>query len=113
MAKKTTIGLTEKVTIIGPKKQKRLVARIDTGATIGSIDSSIVKELKLGPVIKTKLVKSASGLTKRPVIKTSIKIAKRQIKARFTVADRSHMKYKALIGQNILKKNFLIDCSKR
>jgi hypothetical protein len=29
------------------------------------------------------------------------------------VADRSHLKYKILIGQNILKKGFIIDPQKK
>ena len=31
------------------------------------------------------------------------------MEAECTVADRSHMKYKMLIGQNVLKKGFIID----
>jgi hypothetical protein len=110
--KKEIIGLTAKVVLIGPEKQKSVVARIDTGATLGSIDNKIVKELKLGPVLRTKLVKSSHGQSKRPIIKASVKIGSRRIKARFTVADRSKLKYKVLIGQNILKKRFMIDPDK-
>jgi len=110
--KKEVIGLTEKIILIGPKKAKPLMARIDTGATLGSIDKKIAKELKLGPVIRTKLVKSSHGQSDRPVIKASIKIGSRRIKAGFTLADRSNLKYKVLIGQNILKKRFIIDPDK-
>ena len=36
------------------------------------------------------------------------------IEAEFTLADRAHMNYPLLIGQNILKKgNFLIDPNKK
>ena len=59
MPKRIVLGLTEKVVIIGQKKQKTVMARIDTGATKSSIDVSIAAELKLGPVISKKLVKSA------------------------------------------------------
>ncbi len=34
------------------------------------------------------------------------------MKVHFSIADRAHMKYKVLIGKNILKKGFLIDPSK-
>ncbi len=112
--KKTSVGLTEKVKITGPKgKSKILKARIDTGATISSIDSKLAARLNLGPIIRTKLVKSASGNSSRPVMKARIKVAKKELEADFTIADRSHMKYAVLIGQNILKKGFLIDPSKR
>ena len=64
------MGLTEKVKVIGAKeKSKLLTARIDTGATISSVDSRLAAKLNLGPVIRTKMVKSASGSSSRPVIK--------------------------------------------
>ena len=107
--KKEVIGLTAKVKLIGPKKVKTVMARIDTGATLGSIDKKLAKELDLGPVIKTKLVKSSHGQSNRPVIKARVNIKSRKIRARFTLADRSSLKYKVLIGQNILKKRFIID----
>ncbi len=110
--KKEVVGLTEKIMLIGPKKAKILTARIDTGATLGSIDKKLAKELNLGPVLRTKLVKSSHGQSHRPVIKASVKIGSRRIRARFTLADRSNLKYKVLIGQNILKKRFIIDPDK-
>ena len=110
--KKTVVGLTEKTELIGSKTTKKIIARIDTGATLGSIDSKLAKELRLGPTIGTKLVKSSHGQTNRAVLKASIRIANRRIRARFTLADRSSLKYKVLIGQNILKKRFIIDPDK-
>lgn len=107
------VGLTENVTIVG-KKNKRLVARIDTGATKSSVDSKIASSLKLGPVIRTKLVKSASGNKLRPVVEGKVRLKGRLIKTEFTLADRSHMKYKVLIGQNVLKDGeFLVDPLKK
>ena len=110
--KKEVIGLTSKIKLIGPKKTKTLIARIDTGATLGSIDKELAKELILGPIIRTKLVKSSHGQSNRPVIKARINIGSRKIRARFTLADRKHLKYRVLISQNILKKRFLIDPDK-
>jgi hypothetical protein len=110
--KKEIIGLTAKIKLIGPKKAKVLVARIDTGATLGSVDKKLAKELNLGPVIRTKLVKSSHGQSHRPVVKARINIGSRKIRARFTLADRKYLKYRVLIGQNILKKRFIIDPDK-
>lgn len=113
MAKDTKIiGLTEQVILHSDGKKKKIIARIDTGATISSIDARLAAELSLGPVMQTKLVKSAHGNKLRPVVEARITIGKKTIKEKFTIADRDHMKYKALIGQNILKKGFLIDPSK-
>ena len=62
--------------------------------------------------MQTKLVKSAHGNKLRPVVEAKITIAGKTVKDKFTIADRDHMKYKALIGQNILKKGFLINPNK-
>ena len=35
------------------------------------------------------------------------------MKSEFTIADRTHMKYKILVGQNILKEGFLVDPMKK
>lgn len=106
------IGLVENIRILGRQRQKEISAKIDTGATKSSIDKRIVDDLSLGPIIKSKIVKSAHGTGIRPVIEAEIIIAGRHIKAEFTIADRIHMKYPVLIGQNILKIGFLIDPNK-
>lgn len=105
---KVIVGLVEKVKINGIEA----MARIDTGAEHSSIDKDLADKLKLGPVIRTILIKSASGKARRPVIEAEIKVKGRLIKSRFNIANREHMRYKVLIGQNILKKGFLIDPSR-
>ena len=109
---KVVIGLDEKVKIQYSSGKKNVVAKIDTGATKSSIDTNLAAELKLGPVIKSKLVKSAHGSKLRPIIEATIELAGKKIKSEFTLADRAHMKYRILIGQNILKDGFLIDPTK-
>lgn len=107
---KTVLGLIENITIFGKNKRKvNMLARIDTGATKSSLDSKIAAELALGPIIKTKLIRSAHGHSLRPMVNVNIILAGKKLRGQFSVAERSHMKYKALIGQNILKKGFLID----
>ena len=111
MTDKLILGLTEEIVIIGNNgKEETLTARIDTGATASSIDTALAKKLELGPVTRQKIVKSASGVKRRPVIKAKVKIRDILIEDEFTLADRSVMTYPVLIGQNILKKeDFLID----
>ncbi len=106
------VGLTERITVFG-ETHKEVVARVDTGATKSSIDSNLAKELKLGPILESKLVKTAHGNKLRPVIKAKIRIQDRIFEMKFTLSDRHHMKYRVLIGQNILKKGFLVDCNKK
>ncbi|MFH0978905.1 MAG: RimK/LysX family protein [Candidatus Woesearchaeota archaeon] len=111
---KIVIGLTEKVTVQGTNgKRRRVVARIDTGATKSSIDQKLAEEIKAGPVIKNKMFRSAHGRKVRPIVPLKIKLAGTTIKCQFSIVDRIHMKYKLLIGQNGLKKGFLIDPSKK
>ena len=110
--KKIVIGLTERIKIIG-EKTKTVTARIDTGATKSSVDSELAAELKLGPIIGTKMVKSAHGIKMRPMVRVKINRKGKIITRKFTLADRKHMKYRVLIGQNILKHGFLIDPSKK
>ncbi len=111
--KKTVVGLVELVKVTGPSgKTKEVLARIDSGATKSSIDVKLAAELSLGPVLKAKIVKSASGKSLRPVVAARIFLADTEFKTDFTIADRADMKYRVLIGQNILKKGFLIDPAK-
>lgn len=110
---KTILGLTEKVTLYNMEKEPiEIVARIDTGAQNSSIDQALAAELRLGPIIKSKKIKQSSGITVRPVIETEVSLQGKRITAEFTISNREHMKYQALIGQNILKHGFLIDPSR-
>jgi len=108
---KIMLGLYEKVNIIPKNKEKsdKYIARIDTGATKSSIDMVLAGKYNLGPILRTKYVKNANGNKLRPIIEVEIEIAGKKLKGEFTLADRSHMKYPVLIGQNILKQGFIID----
>ena len=107
---RTIIGLTEEIIFTGPDDRKiKVNARIDTGATKSSVDSALVDEMNLGPATGTKLVKQVHGHTIRPVVNAEFELAGKLLKEDFTVADRSQMKFRVLIGQNALKNGFLID----
>lgn len=106
---KIIVGLSEKITIRNGDVHPNLEARIDTGATKSSIDINLAASLKLGPIVKTLAVKSAHGKRIRPVIHVELELAGKTLKTEFTLADRAHMKYPILIGQDILKEGFLID----
>lgn len=114
MEKREILGLREKVLVYGNGHKKReVLARIDTGATNSSIDMGLAGELELGPIKRTKLVKSASGKGRRAIVSVKVRLDSKDLEDDFTVAERRHMTYPVLIGQNILKKgNFLIDPNK-
>lgn len=109
---KIIIGPVENVTIHGVNKKDKFEGRVDTGATSSSIDARIVADLQLGPVLSVKKVRNAHGESLRPVVEAEIVLKRKKINAMFTVADRGRMKYKVLIGRNILKEGFLIDITK-
>lgn len=106
--KANIIGLVEKVTIIGNEgKYKSVAARIDTGAVISSVDAKLAAEMSLGPIMKTKKVKNANGVAVRPIVKCKFKIKGEEYITEVTIADRKRLKYRILIGQNLLKKTKL------
>ncbi|HIJ11315.1 TPA: hypothetical protein HA278_04625 [Candidatus Woesearchaeota archaeon] len=110
MGGRKVLGLVEPVTVHGDTQSEHLIARIDSGATASSIDTALAEKLQLGPVTREKIVKSASGVSRRPIIVAKITIDGEEMEEEFTLADRTHMTYKMLVGQNILKKGaFLID----
>ncbi|MBN2881167.1 ATP-dependent zinc protease [Candidatus Woesearchaeota archaeon] len=113
MEDKRILGLTEDVMVYSETKSKKVLARIDTGATRSSIDIKLAAELGLGPILETRQVKSSLGTDLRPIVRAKIEIAGKELESTFTLADRDHMNYKILIGQNILKEGFLIDPLKK
>ena len=103
-----TIGLYEYIEI----NKEKILARIDTGAVKSSIDSDLAVKLNLGPIIGSKKVRNVHGSTIRPIVKGTLKLVDKQIEASFTLQSRKGMNFQVLIGQNILKKGFIIDPNK-
>ncbi len=113
MAERVVLGLSEPIKIIVDGREHPFPARIDTGATGSSIDFNLAVKLRVGPIMRSKLVKSVTGIKKRPLVKLKIKVKSITLEDDFTIADRSSMSYPLLIGQNILRRgNFLIDPTK-
>lgn len=133
--KKEVVGGLEKISL--PKLNvKQLVARVDSGARTSALHAENIKIVKedgkkyvcfdvmLGEASNfsavpckarykgTHRVVSSNGqFTKRPVIRTTIKIKGQEIKANISLIDRSEMKYRMLIGRDVLMNRFLIDVS--
>ncbi len=104
-----TIGFYEDVLIDG----KVIRAKIDTGAGVSSIDSSLADALNLGPVIGRAAVVNTHGRVIRPVVMLKIEIGGKVLEAKFNIAIREHLRYPILIGKNILRQGFVIDPKKR
>jgi len=121
---KIAIGAVEEVMLL-PWRVK-IPARIDTGATTSSLDARELTtkdnmasfklpaqyggiELQL-PIVSWKNIRSADARERRPVVELDICLGSRLVRALVNLNDRSRMKYPLIIGRNVLKENFIIDC---
>ncbi len=102
-----TIGTVEEVEIVAlDGEKKKFKAKIDTGADSSSIDRKLAEELgllKTNNVLYENYFRSALGRRKRLVVQGSFYLAGRKIKTRFSITDRSRLKYKVLVGRRDLK----------
>lgn len=111
---KIVLGYIEDVSIKGNGNKKLTVrARIDTGAQNSSISHELAAELQLGPILENKIIRQSQGKSLRPIVKITGNLCGLDFEEKFTISHRTHMKYKVLIGQNILDKGFLIDPDKK
>ena len=106
---KTKVKFKEKVTFYGKKKNITVLARIDTGAKRCSIDKKLADKIGVGKIRTYKTVRSALGKTTRPLVKIKLKLKGKAFYSYCTLADRSRLKYPALIGRNVLRQGFVIE----
>jgi hypothetical protein len=113
MQKRRVLGLVERVKLFGDDDSKTILARVDTGAERSSIDHSLAESLKITHDGKMKKIRTVHGRYERPLVSINLQIYDKTFRGRFTVSERSGMKYKVLIGQDILKQgDFIIDPQK-
>ena len=121
---KITVGEVEEVILL--PWRVRLPARIDTGAATSSLDARDLKvknnmaEFKLPkkygnlpihlPVIGWQDIRSADFKERRPVVEITLCLGPKLIRTQVTLNDRSSVRYPLIIGRNILKDNFIVDC---
>ena len=111
---KTVIGLVEKVKIFGVKGRAIKEAVFDTGATTTSIDLKLAARVGLGPIVGVKRVKSASNPhgRLRLVAAAIIQVKEKKLHIKANIVDRSGLRYKVLVGRDVIHSNFVIDPSK-
>lgn len=101
------IGAYEPVTIFGLNGEKfSLEAKVDTGADFSSIDREIAEKLGLlepDNFLYKHTIKNSVGFRKRDVVGVTFVMAGRKNKTKASIADRSKLKHKMLIGKNDLK----------
>ena len=107
----------------------RLLARIDTGATVTSLDARDLKiegevaEFRLPedyggallrlPIVAWRHVRSSKGREARPVVEIDLCIATQKVRIKANLNDRSMVKYPIILGRNALKDYFVVDVNKR
>ena len=119
-----TIGEVEDVILL-PWGVK-LPARIDTGAATSSLDARdlTIKEdtvefklpVKYGgmplclPVVGWKYIRSSEARERRPVVEMEFCLGPKRMRAKVNLNDRSTVKYPLILGRNVLKEDFIVDC---
>lgn len=102
------IGTYESVTIHADNENRKVDVKIDSGARRSSIHDELAKELGLKVTDEIQTVKSANGIKDRPVVEIEYTLAGETIETTANVANRSHLKYKMIIGVRDLDGRFLI-----
>jgi hypothetical protein len=115
-ADRILIGPIEYVRVIGHHGEAQVKGKIDTGASRTSVDVWLAANIGLGPTVDVAKVKSAlwDKVRTRPVVRGIIEVGGLRFALPVTVNDRSDMRYRVLIGMDILKSGrFLIDPTKK
>jgi hypothetical protein len=123
---KISIGEVEDVILI--PWGVRLPARIDTGAAVSSLDARDLRvkdgvaEFKLPkrygslqfhlPVIGWQNIRSADFKERRPVVEISFCLGAKILHTEINLNDRSTVQYPLILGRNVLKDYFIVDCGR-
>ena len=114
--KKKVIGIVESIKIKGTNCEKEVLAKIDTGSSRTTIDTSLAAEVGLGPITDTVKIRAPSSQSKetRPLVNAKLTISDEEFELSVGITDREEMKYRAIVGMDILREGkFLIDVTKR
>jgi hypothetical protein len=107
----------------------KLPARVDTGASMTSLDARNItvkenvvsfklpapfseREFEL-PIVRWGHVKSSMGIQKRPVVEIELCVGSEKLKVTVNLNDRSGVRYPLIIGRNLLRQGFVVESSKK
>ena len=113
--KRTIIGAVEEVTIRGRRRQVKVLAKVDTGASRTTIDTELAARAGLGPILDTVRIRAAVSEhpETRAVVDADIVIAGRKFDMAVAITDRQDMRFHAIIGMDLLQRSgFLVDPTK-
>ncbi len=105
---KKTVGALEEVEVLGHNGHREVVrAKIDTGADGSSIDRILAEELGLlesDNILYYDYFRNALGRKKREIVGVTFVMAGRKIKTQISIADRSRLRTKMIVGRRDLKQ---------
>lgn len=106
---KPILKSVETVVLMAGSQKKAVKARVDTGASYASLDSTLARELKLDRYpLRTVKITNAHGVSERKLVEVKF-VLQGQVKvAEFTLIPRDHLAYPVLLGRKSLK-GFLVD----
>ncbi len=113
---KRVVRLVERIVVAGPGGELTVRAKVDTGADRTTVDKDLAEKLMLGPSVSSVTIKASAAGRKveRPVVRASILIAGKRFDLMVGVADRSQMRYRVIVGRDILRSgDFLIDPARK
>lgn len=103
------LNAVEQVFLAAGTEKHALLARVDTGASLSSLDLELAQSLGLDrPVLREILVRNAHGLSRRPVVKLRYVLRGQAFESEFTLVSRSEMPHPMLLGRSSLA-GFLVD----
>jgi hypothetical protein len=62
------------------------------------------------PVVDWKTIRSAESREKRPVVEMELCVGPKRLRVHVNLNDRSMVKYPLILGRNVLKDSFVVDC---
>lgn len=102
-----TVGALEEVEVLGHNgKSMSLTAKIDTGADGSSIDRVVAEDLGLlesDNILYYDYFRNALGRKKREIVGVTFVMAGRKMKTQISIADRSRLRTKMIVGRRDLK----------
>ncbi len=103
-----TVGSLEEVEVLGHNgKSFEVKAKIDTGADGSSIDRVLAEELGLlepENILYYDYFSNANGRKKREIVGVTFIMAGRKMKTQISIADRSRLRTKMIVGRRDLKQ---------
>jgi alpha-L-glutamate ligase-like protein len=103
-----TVGAYEDVEVMGHNGSREVVrAKVDTGADGSSIDRVLAGELGLlepENILYYDFFRNALGRKKREIVGVTFVMAGRKMKTQISIADRSRLRAKMIVGRRDLKQ---------